>query len=237
MKHLYYRAFQEIDYRRSLARLRRLEQQLTAPETRLAIPFLFKGYGFFKRIRPKQSQMEIGRLFQSVMAQRPRTVLEIGTCHGGTLYLWCQAAHPEGTLVGIDLPEGEFGGGYHSSRTRFYAQFAQPGQRLHLLRADSHAPQTADQVRTLTGANPVDFLFIDGDHTYEGVKQDFLNYSPMLAEGGTIAFHDILKREDQPRIEVWKLWLELKRQHECHEWVDTLPGGRPIGIGVIRWRK
>jgi len=40
---------------------------------------------------------------------------------------------------------------------------------------------------------PLDFLFIDGDHTYEGVKRDFEMYSPLVRNGGIIAFHDIVK--------------------------------------------
>ena len=35
-----------------------------------------------------------------------------------------------------------------------------------------------------------DFIFIDGDHSFEGVKKDFELYSQNLSEKGTIAFHD-----------------------------------------------
>ena len=37
----------------------------------------------------------------------------------------------------------------------------------------------------------LDFLFIDGDHSYDGVKADFEMYAPMVRPGGLIAFHDI----------------------------------------------
>jgi len=37
---------------------------------------------------------------------------------------------------------------------------------------------------------PVDLLFIDGDHSYEGVKKDFENYSPLVESGGYIIFDD-----------------------------------------------
>ena len=38
--------------------------------------------------------------------------------------------------------------------------------------------------------DPIEFLFIDGAHEYELVKQDFELWSSHLIEGGTIAFHD-----------------------------------------------
>jgi MMP 1-O-methyltransferase len=37
---------------------------------------------------------------------------------------------------------------------------------------------------------PVEFIFIDGDHTYEKVKQDFELWFPKLINKGIIAFHD-----------------------------------------------
>lgn len=36
----------------------------------------------------------------------------------------------------------------------------------------------------------IDVLFLDGDHTYEGVKGDFDNYSKFLVKGGLVIFDD-----------------------------------------------
>ena len=36
----------------------------------------------------------------------------------------------------------------------------------------------------------IDFLFIDGDHSYEGVKLDFDLYSTILSDNGVIMIHD-----------------------------------------------
>lgn len=36
----------------------------------------------------------------------------------------------------------------------------------------------------------IDFLFIDGDHSYDGVSKDFNLYSTIMNEGGIIAIHD-----------------------------------------------
>lgn len=37
---------------------------------------------------------------------------------------------------------------------------------------------------------PIRLLFIDGDHSYEGVKLDFEMWSPFVIDGGLVAFHD-----------------------------------------------
>jgi predicted O-methyltransferase YrrM len=37
---------------------------------------------------------------------------------------------------------------------------------------------------------PVELLFIDGNHTYAGVKRDVLDWLPRLVEGGVLAMHD-----------------------------------------------
>jgi predicted O-methyltransferase YrrM len=231
---VYYRAFQAWHFRFSIARLRSLERKLPAPLTRLAIPFLYRGAGYFRRIRPIQSQWEIGELYQRALRQRPRVVLEIGTCHGGTLYMWCQAAHPQAVIVSIDLPGGQFGGGYPECRADFYRAFALEQQRLHLLRADSHSPETLEAVRRVLEGRPVDFLFIDADHTYAGVKQDYALYSQLVAPGGLIALHDVGPSPTDPAIEVPRFWQELRSDlRNTTEWLDPTPNGRRIGIGMV----
>ena len=39
---------------------------------------------------------------------------------------------------------------------------------------------------------PIDLLFIDGNHDYEAVLQDYEQWSPLIKTGGVIAFHDVV---------------------------------------------
>ena len=220
--------------KRSVRRLRDLEYRLPSQRVRFAVPFVFRGAGHFRSLRPLQTPREIEALYQTVCDLAPRRVLEIGTAKGGTLYLWTQAAAPDAALISIDLPGGRFGGGYRPCRSDLYRAFAQPGQTVNLLRADSHAPDTLDQVRRLLQGQAVDFLFIDGDHTYAGVKADFLQYGPLVRPGGLIALHDILPANHDPEIRVSELWDQLRGRFESAEWVWPDRAGRRIGIGVLR---
>lgn len=214
--------------------LRELEQRLPSARSRFAIPFVFRGWGHFKKIQPRQNPVEIEGLFNVICDLSPARVLEIGTARGGTLYLWTQAATDDAVLVSLDLPGGDFGGGYLDCRTPFYQSFARKGQTLTLLRADSHQPESLANVKRLFSDELIDFAFIDGDHTYEGVKLDFEQYGPLVRPGGIIAFHDILYREKQPTIRVDKLWDELKSKYDCTELIGPDGSGKRIGIGFLR---
>ena len=188
-----------------------------------------------------QKVPELERLVALVRERRPRTVVEIGTDKGGTLFAWCQLANPEALLVSIDLPKGLFGGGYSwRDARRFRKFFTQPDQRLYALRRDSHDPKTVRRLQGILAGEAIDFLMIDGDHTYEGVKRDWELYEPLVAPGGLIAFHDILTHEFQAErpvpCDVDRFWEELAPRHETAEF--TKPGddrgyGEWGGIGVV----
>lgn len=45
---------------------------------------------------------------------------------------------------------------------------------------------------------PINLMFIDGDHTYEAVKRDFIDWFPHVKKGGLILFHDSRKEMDTP---------------------------------------
>jgi len=46
----------------------------------------------------------------------------------------------------------------------------------------------------------IDFLFIDGDHTYEGVKRDWSLYFPFLKTNSIVVFHDTAWAEGVQRV-------------------------------------
>jgi predicted O-methyltransferase YrrM len=59
-----------------------------------------------------------------------------------------------------------------------------------------------------TWAEPIDYIFIDGDHEYEGACGDILGWLPHIRKGGYIAVHDykkgdILPTDDGPHPMVW----------------------------------
>lgn len=234
IKKIVYDMLSETNKKHALKQLGMLESRLPSVRSRFAVPFVFRGRGHFKTIRPRQNPVEIERLFEIICDLNPAKVLEVGTARGGTLYLWAQAATDDATLVSVDLPGGDFGGAYADCRSELYHAFAHDNQSMHLLLADSHLHETQQRVADCFDGQGIDFAFIDGDHTYEGVKADFHDYGKMVRPGGIIAFHDILYRKDQPTIRVDKLWDELTRQYDCEALIGPEGSGKKIGIGVLR---
>ena len=56
---------------------------------------------------------------------------------------------------------------------------------------------TSDEAVHLYDDNSIDFLLIDGDHSYEGVKKDIINYLPKMRSGGLIVGDDAYDPEIQ----------------------------------------
>jgi len=185
-----------------------------------------------------QKPTELSRLLRLLRDRPPRTIVEIGTAAGGTLYAFCQVAPESSLIISVDLPGGEFGGGYSEEQIPSMRAFARRDQSLHLLRRDSHDESTRQAVLSILAGRRIDFLFIDGDHSYEGVAKDFEMYGPLVANGGVIAFHDIVPHPKLPECEVDRFWDDIKHKYPHHEYVQ--PGdwgwGPWGGIGVLEIR-
>jgi predicted O-methyltransferase YrrM len=163
--------------------------------------------------------------------RHPRVVVEVGTANGGTLWFWCQYATHDALLISVDLPGGDFGGGYTVQDVPRLLGHARAGQDIQLLAGNSHSGRMLEAVEELLDGRMVDLLFIDGDHTYEGVKQDWQMYSPLVGPGGLIIFHDIVEHDEIPECQVDRLWNELKSEHKHEEFCAADRGW--AGIGVI----
>jgi len=164
--------------------------------------------------------------------RKPKFILEIGTARGGTLFLFTRVSSPDALIISIDLPGGRFGGGYPEWRKTLYKSFAIHKQEIRLVREDSHALATLNMVKKILEGRKLDFLFIDGDHTYNGVKMDFETYSRLVRKGGIIAFHHIVPGPPKNVGGVPRFWDEIKHNFNYIEFVkDQEQGG--YGIGVI----
>ena len=89
--------------------------------------------------------------------------------------------------------------------------------KMCLLRADSHKRVTLEQVKAILGGREIDFLFIDGDHTYEGVKRDFEMYSLLVRKRGIIAFGDIVPGGWESVGGVSQFWNEVTSYYHIKE--------------------
>jgi len=189
----------------------------------------YVGHGYYASLHSHQVRSEIIALGKLIQDFHPRRILEIGTKKGGTLFLWSRSNIDASLIMSVDLPGGLFGGGYTTERRKLYKEFIydRPDSIMHLLQANSHDESTYMKVQEILNNNFLDFIFIDGDHTYEGVKQDFLMYSK-LVKNGIIAFHDIAHHSEDCGVD--QLWSELKLTYKTQEFIET---NSNKGIGVV----
>ena len=187
--------------------------------------------------RPLQKKSEILRLIDIVRAMRPAAICEIGAAGGGTTFLLAHAASGDATIISLDLA-------YSASRRAAVSSFALEGQKIICLQDDSHSPLAVRAVRAHLARKRLDILFLDGDHSYDGVKADFQLYSPLVRPGGLIIFHDIVPDyKTRYGIEtssdsggVPRFWEEMKASGaETEEVVEDYEQDG-FGIGILRWR-
>lgn len=116
-------------------------------------------------------------------AQGRARLAEIGVWHGVNTTLFRRVMDPHGTLYAIDpFPVG-----------RLVVSFPRIIARAEVRRVSRG---TVTWLRT-TGVKaaahmhqPVDFVFIDGDHSAEGLTGDWQAWCDLIAPGGIVALHD-----------------------------------------------
>jgi predicted O-methyltransferase YrrM len=183
------------------------------------------------RILANQNPAELAALLGYLSRRPPRVIVEIGTAKGGTLYLWSRVASLGGLVVSIDKP-GETGSVGRPSLSLFRQFGGERGVEISTVAMDSHAPATHDRLRGILRGKKIDFLFIDGDHRYEGVKADFDGYRKYMAPDGIIAMHDIAVTPTAEDIVVSRFWAELEKSGLKTRSLVAKPGQTP-GIGVV----
>lgn len=127
------------------------------------------------------------------MACRPRRIFEIGTYLGVTSDFFLTLL-PECRVVSIAYENpvlsllGRRSNNSELSRHRIGSMVSGANRmRFTQLLGDSHKLNPADILQRF---GPIDLVFVDGDHSREGVKQDTTLALALVQLAGTICWHD-----------------------------------------------
>ena len=157
-----------------------------------------------------QNPSEIGWLLRKLGGME--SFLEIGSAYGHTLAMMALMGMKGAKVCSIDA------GLAPNELKDTLEKLQRGGYNCHLYQGDS---KSLGAVTFAEKHAPFDFIFIDGDHSYEGVKADWENYRKFSK---MIGFHDIA----HPHHDVSKLWAEIKEKHKTDEVVLS-----NMGIGVV----
>lgn len=126
----------------------------------------------------------------------PAVIVEIGSDAGGTLYTWSQV-FPDADVCSITLQSGPFSSGRELDP-----------HGAHVIDGNSHDEATMHALDAWLDGREVDFVFIDGDHTYDGCCDDVRTYGACVRLGGLLALHDVC-HHDRPDVDVEGVWRDL----------------------------
>lgn len=124
-------------------------------------------------------------------AQPEATIVEIGSYLGAsTVFLAGGLLRGRGRVLCIDTWENDgMSEGERDTFEAFLANTTAFGDQVLPIRGRSEDPATLARVRS--ECDGIDLLFVDGDHSFEGVARDWENFGPMLRPGAWAAFHDV----------------------------------------------
>lgn len=149
------------------------------------------------------------------------TYLEVGV-YKGRSFRFMRELRPDLYMIAVDPWTDESVAASHGSGSEVYASF------LETMRGTSYA----SVVGTLADLSPChpDFIFLDGDHNYPGVKADILVARKIIKPGGILAGHDYAGENG-----VVQAVNEIRLPVNVSDWDGPLLPGAPPGKGRCWW--
>jgi predicted O-methyltransferase YrrM len=158
--------------------------RLSAVRIRRRYPQLAHALGVHSHLTPD----ERAQLFK--LAEDRSSICEIGSYIGASACCFgaaMSARNANGVIICIDTWNNDaMTEGLRDTYLEFRTN-TDPYVK-HITPVRGFSTQVLERVRELT--NHIDLLFIDGDHSYEGCKNDWEAYKGFLRPGSIVVFHD-----------------------------------------------
>lgn len=148
-------------------------------------------------------------------------LVEIGVWHGATTAVLRKAMAPTGMLWAVDpFPPGRLGFSLQRPIARSEVRRV-PNGRVRWIRTTG---VEAAEVFLREGGPQVDLIFIDGDHSYDGLLSDWRAWSPLVASGGVVCLHDSRSTPERPIDDAGSVRAtsEVVRKDPAFELVDEI---------------
>jgi len=175
-------------------------------------------------MRQSQNPLELQQMLQYIRDNNIRSILEIGSRYGETLWEMALAMPVGSRVVSVELANGPWGrpDSLPQLEKRMKA-LTMNGYDARLILGNS---RDADIVQLAKVSGPYDFIFIDGDHTYEGAFGDWTRYADM---GRHIGFHDV-----NTDLDVAQVWRDITLNAAPAAITEFIAPSPPrMGIGII----
>jgi predicted O-methyltransferase YrrM len=146
-------------------------------------PALIQAFKVTSHLNPK----ELCRLF--LLANDRKYIMEIGSYIGASACCFGAALKKAGSgkIICIDTWNNDaMTEGNRDTWQEFQNNTVSYKEQIIPIRG--YSTNVVDEVAA--HVNTLDLLFIDGDHSYEGVKADWEAYKHFLCPGSIVAFHD-----------------------------------------------
>lgn len=150
------------------------------------------------RIRLADANTQTTRAERDTLARHAKSRLrpvEIGVWQGVTTRRLRAAMHPDAELWAIDpYVKGRLGVSFPELIAHGEVDLVENG-RVRWVKAT--AADAAVQW-TRERREPTDFVFVDGDHSWDGISTDWNAWSGLVAPGGIVALHDSRSTPERP---------------------------------------
>lgn len=208
---------------------------LVSPNKIKQLMLHFKADEYGHRANLEKFDLGYGWVHYGLIRQlKPIRVLCVGSRHGYIPAILAQACkdNKKGRVDFVDAGFGE-GDENHWSGVGFWktekgqSTFKKFGLKNYL----KLFVMTTDDFKNKLRKNiEYDYIYIDGDHSFSGVKRDFNLFWPILRKGGFMAFHDVSVVGTKPEGEygVNKLWEKVAKKNSI---IFDFKGS---GLGILQ---